>query len=57
VKGNIYITDIKTAEFVKLMENTFRDINIALANEFALLAEEANINVWEAIDLAINIHE
>lgn len=52
VKGNIFITDIKTAEFVKLLENTFRDINIALANEFALLAEEANINVWEAIDLA-----
>jgi len=52
VKGNIYLTDAKTAEFVKLMENTFRDINIALANEFALLAEEANINVWEAITLA-----
>lgn len=52
VKGNIYLTDAKTAEFVKLMENTFRDINIALANEFALLAEEANINVWEAINLA-----
>jgi len=52
VQGNIYITDTKTAEFVKLMENTFRDINIALANEFSLLAEEASINVWEAINLA-----
>jgi UDP-N-acetyl-D-mannosaminuronic acid dehydrogenase len=52
VQGNIYITNIKTAEFVKLMENTFRDINIALANEFSFLAEEANINVWEAINLA-----
>jgi UDP-N-acetyl-D-mannosaminuronic acid dehydrogenase len=52
VQGNIFITDTKTAEFVKLMENTFRDINIALANEFSLLAEEANINVWEAINLA-----
>jgi UDP-N-acetyl-D-mannosaminuronic acid dehydrogenase len=52
VKGNIYLTDTKTAEFVKLMENTFRDINIALANEFSLLAEEANINVWESINLA-----
>jgi len=52
VQGNIFLTDIKTAEFVKLMENTFRDINIALANEFSLLAEEANINVWEAINLA-----
>lgn len=52
VQGNIFITNTKTAEFVKLMENTFRDINIALANEFSLLAEEANINVWEAINLA-----
>lgn len=52
VQGNIFLTDVKTAEFVKLMENTFRDINIALANEFSLLAEEANINVWEAITLA-----
>ena len=52
VKGNIFLTDTKTAEFVKLMENTFRDINIALANEFSLLAEEAGINVWDAINLA-----
>ena len=52
VKGEMLLTDVRTAEFVKLMENTFRDINIALANEFALLAEEANINVWEAIALA-----
>lgn len=52
VKGNIYKTNIRTAEFVKLMENTFRDVNIALANEFATLSEEVGINVWEAIDLA-----
>jgi UDP-N-acetyl-D-mannosaminuronic acid dehydrogenase len=52
VKGNIYTTDITTAEFVKLMENTYRDVNIALANELAILAEEAKINVWEAISLA-----
>lgn len=52
VKGNIYITDPETAEFVKLMENTFRDINIALANEFSLMAEEVGIDVWEAIELA-----
>lgn len=52
VKGNIYLTDLKTAEFVKLMENTYRDVNIALANEFAQLAEESKINVWEAIELA-----
>jgi UDP-N-acetyl-D-mannosaminuronic acid dehydrogenase len=52
VKGNMYLTDHKTAEFVKLMENTFRDINIALANEFSLIAEEVEIDAWEAINLA-----
>lgn len=34
------------------MENTFRDVNIALANEFALVAESVGVNVWEAIDIA-----
>jgi UDP-N-acetyl-D-mannosaminuronic acid dehydrogenase len=52
VKGNLLVTDTKTAEFVKLMENTSRDVNIALANEFAKIASEMHINVWEAIDLA-----
>lgn len=52
VEGNFYLTNAITAEFVKLMENTFRDINIALANEFAQIAEECEVNVWEAIELA-----
>ena len=52
VRGQIYQTDTRTAEFVKLMENTCRDVNIALANEFAQLADECGINVWEAITLA-----
>lgn len=52
VKGSIYPTSLRTAEFVKLMENTYRDICIALVNEFAKLAEECEINVWDAIDLA-----
>ena len=52
VKGHLYLTTVRTAEFVKLMENTFRDINIALANEFAQIAEESGVNVWEAIELA-----
>jgi UDP-N-acetyl-D-mannosaminuronic acid dehydrogenase len=52
VKGDIYITDNKTAEFVKLIENTSRDINIAIANEFALISEEIEVDVWEAITLA-----
>lgn len=52
VKGEIIATDATTAELVKLMENTTRDVNIALANEFARLAEKYGVDVWEAIDLA-----
>lgn len=52
VQGDIYLTDATTAEMVKLMENTYRDVNIALANEFALVSEAVNVNVWEAIDIA-----
>lgn len=52
VKGEIILTDTTTAEMVKLMENTFRDVNIALANEFALIAEERGVDVWEAIEIA-----
>jgi len=52
VKGTIHKTDIRTAEFVKLIENTFRDVNIALANELAMLSEDIDINIWKAIELA-----
>lgn len=52
VKGNLYLSNVRTAEFVKLMENTFRDINIALANEFAQMANENKINIWQAIEMA-----
>ncbi len=52
VKGKIFTTDVTVAEVAKLMENTYRDINIALANEFSLLADELNFNVHEAIKLA-----
>ena len=52
VKGEIVATDATTAEMVKLMENTTRDVNIALANEFARLAEKLGVDVWEAIGLA-----
>jgi UDP-N-acetyl-D-mannosaminuronic acid dehydrogenase len=55
VKGQIVETDATTAEMVKLMENTTRDINIAIANEFARLAEKFGVDVWEAIRLA-NLH-
>ena len=52
VKGRFYLADLRTAEVIKLMENTYRDINIALANEFAQIAEESGVNIWEAIELA-----
>ena len=55
VKGKIIETDATTAEMVKIMENTTRDVNIALANEFARLAEKFGVDVWEAIRLA-NLH-
>ena len=54
-KGEIHLTDSTTAEMVKLMENTYRDVNIALANEFSRLAERFGVNVWDAIELA-NLH-
>ncbi len=55
VKGEIILTDATTAEMVKLMENTSRDINIAIANEFARLAEKFDVDIWEAINIA-NLH-
>ncbi len=55
VKGQIVLTDATTAEMVKLMENTYRDVNIAIANEFSRLAERFGIDVWEAIRIA-NLH-
>lgn len=51
-RGEIYLTDATTAEMVKLMENTSRDINIAIANTFSRLADRFGINAWEAIALA-----
>jgi len=55
VRGAIHLTDATTAEMVKLMENTYRDINIAIANEFARLGEQLGVDTWEAIELA-NLH-
>ncbi len=52
VRGEIFMTDATTAEMVKLMENTYRDVNIAVANEFARMADRFEIDVWEAISLA-----
>ncbi len=55
VKGEIIKTNATTAEMVKLMENTTRDVNIAIANEFSRLADRFGVDVWEAISLA-NLH-
>lgn len=50
--GDIYLTDSKTAEMAKLVENSFRDVNIAFANELSLICDKLEINVWELIQLA-----
>ncbi len=55
VRGEIILTDATTAEMVKLMENTYRDINIAAANEFSRLADQFEVDIWEAIEIA-NLH-
>ena len=52
VRGEIICTTATTAEMVKLMENTYRDVNIAIANEFSRLADRFGVDVWEAIELA-----
>ena len=61
VKGTIHLTDATTAEMVKVIENTYRDVNIAFANELAKISERIGVNAWEAIKLAnfhprVNIH-
>lgn len=50
--GEITITDIKTAEMTKVIENTYRDVNIAFANELCKICDEAGINVYEVIKIA-----
>ncbi len=54
-KGKCIKTDTRTAEMCKLAENSFRDVNIAFANELSVICDELNINVWELISLA-NCH-
>ena len=55
VKGKIFLTDLETSEFVKLAENTYRDINIAFANELSLICRDYEIDVREVIKYA-NMH-
>lgn len=61
VEGEIFLTDVTTAEMVKIVENTYRDVNIALANELALLCEDFGIDFWEVARYAnrhprVNVH-
>lgn len=51
-KGDIVVTDIRTAEMTKVVENTFRDINIAYANELAKICRSDNMDVYEIIRIA-----
>ncbi len=51
-QGEIALTDATTAEFVKLAENAYRDVNIAFANELSILSAGLGVDVWELISLA-----
>ncbi|WP_417234077.1 UDP-N-acetyl-D-mannosamine dehydrogenase [Arthrobacter sp.] len=50
--AEILLTDAKTAEMAKLVENSYRDVNIAFANELSVISDKIGINVWELIKLA-----
>lgn len=52
VTGRSFVTDCRTAEFVKLIENSYRDVNIAFANELSVISEHLGVDVWRAIALA-----
>ena len=52
VRGECIITNARTAEMAKLTENSFRDVNIAFANELSTICDQLHINVWELIKLA-----
>jgi len=61
VEGEIFLTDATTAETAKIMENTYRDVNIALANELAKVCHEIGVNAWDVVELAnkhprVNLH-
>lgn len=50
--GELLVTDARTAEMAKLAENSFRDVNIAFANELSIICDRLDIDVWELIELA-----
>ncbi|UAB77820.1 UDP-N-acetyl-D-mannosamine dehydrogenase [Erythrobacter sp. SCSIO 43205] len=52
VRGECVVTDARSAEMTKLVENAFRDVNIAFANELSMIADKQGLDVWEVIRLA-----
>jgi len=52
VRGEMFLTNDKTAEMTKLVENAYRDVNIAFANELSLICDDLDINVWSLIEFA-----
>ncbi len=52
VEGECVLTSARTAEMCKLTENSFRDVNIAFANELSIICEKLDVNVWELVQLA-----
>jgi UDP-N-acetyl-D-mannosaminuronic acid dehydrogenase len=52
LQGKLFHTDAPTAELVKLVENAFRDVNIAFANELSLICDQLGLNVWHVVELA-----
>jgi len=52
VSGELHLTSARTAETAKLVENAFRDVNIAFANELSRLSEDLGLDVWRVIELA-----
>lgn len=52
LQGECVVTNVRTAEMCKLTENSFRDVNIAFANELSVICDKFDINVWELIKLA-----
>ena len=49
VNANFFLTDCRTAELCKLVENSFRDVNIAFANELSPVCDKLQIDVWKLI--------
>ena len=52
VRGEMHLTNARTAELAKLIENAYRDVNIAFANELSIVCDQLSVNVWDLIELA-----